>query len=229
VTQPAAPRDTQREVLVDAVSIGLAVGAYGLSFGALSITAGLSVGQTVALSALLFTGASQFAFIGVVGGGGSAVAAVLAAWFLGTRNAMYGLSLAPLLKLTRSRRVVAAQLVIDESTAMTISKPRSPTVRLAFWATGTSVFVSWNIATILGAVGAQHIGDPRKFGLDAAVGAAFLALLWPRLADRTARWTAGAAALAALALTPLLPPGVPVLAAAAVAIVIAWPTRREVA
>jgi predicted branched-subunit amino acid permease len=213
-------------VLVDAMSIGLAVGAYGLSFGALATTAGLTVGQTIALSSLTFTGASQFAFVGVVASGGSWVAAMLAAWFLGVRNALYGLSLAPLLQLTRSRRLVAAQLVIDETTAMTVSRPRAPTVRLAFWATGVSVFTCWNVATILGALGAQQIGDPRKLGLDAAVGAAFLALLWPRLSDRTARLTAGLAALVALALTPVLPPGVPVLAAAAVAVVVAWPTPR---
>jgi predicted branched-subunit amino acid permease len=226
VSQPKASRDGRREVLVDAISIGLAVGAYGLSFGALSIAAGLTLGQTVALSSLLFTGASQFAFVGVVGAGGSAVAAVLAALFLGTRNAMYGLSLAPLLRVTGSRRLVAAQFVLDETTAMTITRPRAPTVRLAFWATGISVFVSWNIATVLGALGAQRLGDPRKFGLDAAVGAAFLALLWPRLSDRTARLTAVLGAAVALALTPVLPRGVPVLVAAGVAVVIAWPTPR---
>ncbi len=208
------------------MSIGLAVGAYGLSFGALATTAGLTFGQTIALSSLTFTGASQFAFIGVVASGGSWVAAMLAAWFLGVRNALYGLSLAPLLQLPRSHRLVAAQLVIDETTAMTVSRPRAPTVRLAFWATGISVFTCWNIATILGALGAQQIGDPRKLGLDAAVGAAFLALLWPRLSDRTARLTAGLAALVALALTPVLPPGVPVLAGAVVALVVAWPTPR---
>lgn len=217
----------RRSVLVDAVSIGVAVGAYGLSFGALSITAGLDLAQTIALSMLMFTGASQFAFIGVVGGGGSALAAVLAAWFLGVRNAMYGLSLAPILHVTGSRRLLAAQLVIDESTAMTISKPRAANARYAFWSTGISVFVFWNIATVLGALGAQRLGDPRKFGLDAAVGAAFLALLWPRLSDRTARLTALLGASVALALTPVLPRGVPILVAAGVAVIIAWPTPRR--
>jgi predicted branched-subunit amino acid permease len=217
----------RRSILVDALSIGVAVGAYGLSFGALSITAGLDLPQTVALSVLMFTGASQFAFIGVLGGGGSAVAAVLAAWFLGVRNAMYGLSLAPILRVSGSRRLLAAQLVIDESTAMTISRPRAATARYAFWSTGISVFVFWNIATVIAAVGAQRLGDPRKLGLDAAVGAAFLALLWPRLSDRTARLTALLGAAVALALTPVLPRGVPILVAAGVAVIIAWPTPRS--
>jgi predicted branched-subunit amino acid permease len=233
VSQHTPPDDAadhaaeRRTVLIDALSIGVAVGAYGLSFGALSITAGLDLLQTIALSALMFTGASQFAFIGVIGGGGSAVAAVLAAWFLGVRNAMYGLSLAPILKVTGPRRLLAAQLVLDESTAMTISRPRAATARYAFWTTGISVFICWNLATVLGALGAQRLGDPRSLGLDAAVGAAFLALLWPRLSDRTARWTALFGAAVALALTPALPRGVPVLVAAGVAVVIAWPTPRS--
>ena len=226
MSERSTSRDGRREVLVDAVSIGIAVGAYGLSFGALASLAGLTVGQTVGLSALTFTGASQFAFVGIVGAGGSYLAAILAAWFLGVRNALYGLSLAPLLNLPRRRRFVAAQFVLDESTAMTISRPTAPTVRLAFWATGISVFVCWNLATVLGAVGARAIGDPRDFGLDAAVGAAFLALLWPRLQDRLTRITAGLGAVVALVLTPVLPPGVPVLAAAAVAIALAWREPR---
>jgi predicted branched-subunit amino acid permease len=216
----------RRSVLVDAVSIGLAVGAYGLSFGALSITAGLDLAQSIALSALMFTGASQFAFIGVVGGGGSTLAAIVTAWFLGIRNGMYGLSLAPILKVTGARRLLAAQIVLDESTAMTITRPRAATARMAFWATGISVFICWNVATVLGALGAQHLGDPRKFGLDAAIGAAFLALLWPRLSDPTARLTALLGAVVALALTPVLPRGVPILVAAGVAVIIAWPTPK---
>ncbi|MFZ0325366.1 MAG: AzlC family ABC transporter permease [Actinomycetes bacterium] len=214
----------RRRILVDAASIGLAVGTYGLSFGALAVTAGLTMGQAIALSTLTFTGASQFAFVGVVAAGGSVVAAVLAALFLGIRNSLYGLSLAPLLCLPASRRWLAAQLVLDESTAMTISQPSPRSARWGFWSTGTAVFVCWNIATVLGAVGANAVGDPQNFGLDAAVGAAFLALLWPRLTRLDARLTALLGAALALALTPVLPPGVPVLVAAAAAFVVAWPT-----
>jgi len=217
----------RRRILVDAASIGLAVGTYGLSFGALAVTSGFSVWQAMALSGLTFTGASQFALVGVIGSGGSALAGVLAALFLGIRNSLYGLSLAPLLNVHGAQRVVAAQFVLDESTAMTISQPTPRSARWGFWSTGVAVFVCWNIATVLGAVGANAVGDPEMFGLDAAVGAAFLALLWPRLKQHDARLTAVLGAVVALALTPIVPPGVPVLLAAAVAVVVAWPTPRS--
>jgi len=217
----------RRRILVDAASIGLAVGTYGLSFGALAVTSGFSVWQAMALSGLTFTGASQFALVGVIGSGGSALAGVLAALFLGIRNSLYGLSLAPLLNVHGGQRVVAAQFVLDESTAMTISQPTPRSARWGFWSTGVAVFVCWNIATVLGAVGANAVGDPEMFGLDAAVGAAFLALLWPRLKQHDARLTAVLGAVVALALTPIVPPGVPVLLAAAVAVVVAWPGPRS--
>ena len=217
----------RRRILVKAGSIGLAVGTYGLSFGALAVTSGFSVWQAIALSILTFTGASQFALVGVMGGGGSALAGVLAALFLGIRNSLYGLSLAPLIDVPGAKRVVAAQFVLDESTAMTISQPTPRSARWGFWSTGVAVFVCWNVATVLGAVGAKAVGDPKMFGLDAAVGAAFLALLWPRLKQRDARMTAVLGAIVALLLTPIAPPGVPVLLAAAVAVVVAWPAPRS--
>lgn len=217
----------RREVTREAVAVGVAVGTYGISFGALAVTSGLSFGQTLALSTLTFTGASQFALVGVVGSGGSWVAGVLTAWLLGSRNALYGLRLAPVLGLGRWRRLLGAHLVIDESTAVAIAQDDERAGRLGFWATGTAVFVCWNLATVVGALGAEVLGDPRAWGLDAAVGAAFLALLWPRLRDRRALPVALAGAAVALALTPVLPPGVPVLAAAATAVVLGWPEPRH--
>lgn len=219
----AAWAETRRQVVRKAWSVGLAVGTYGVSFGALSVSAGLSVGQTIALSTLTFTGASQFALVGVLGSGGSTLAGILTALLLGSRNTLYGLRLAPTLGLRGRRRLLGAQLVIDESTAVSIAQDEPPAARLGFWATGSAVFVSWNVATVVGAVGAQAIGDLSAWGLDAAVGAAFLALLWPRLRDRGALPAALAAAAIALGLTPLLPPGVPVLLAGAVAVVLGWP------
>ena len=212
-------------MLRDALGIGIAVGAYGLSVGAAATTAGLSVAQACALSLLAFTGASQFALVGVLGAGGSAVAAVTGATLLGTRNLLYAVRLADLLRLRGGRRVVAAQLTIDESTAMATGVP-GPLAGLAFWATGAAVYVLWNLATLLGALGAGVV-DPRALGLDAAVGAAFLGLLWPQLRDRPAlRVALGGAALAALAV-PLAPPGVPVLVAGlAVALGLRRPTRE---
>lgn len=221
-----APNARVRAIRSNALGIGLATGAYGLSFGAISIASGLSVWQTQATSLLMFTGASQFALVGVLGAGGGTVAAVLAAWFLGARNGLYALHLAPVLQAHGWRRLPAAQLTIDESTGMAIANEDDPaSARLAFWATGLSVFVLWNIGTALGALGASMLSDPAMLGLDAAVPAGFLALLWPRLRDRLSWLVAVAAAVLALALVPITAPGVPVLASALIALVVGWQRR----
>lgn len=191
--------------------MGLAVGTYGLSFGAAATTAGLSVPQACALSLLVFTGASQFALVGVLGAGGGALSAVAGAVLLGTRNLLYAVRLADLLRLSGLRRVLAAQVTIDESTAMATGAP-APFARLAFGATGAAVYVLWNLATLLGALGAGFV-DPAALGLDAAVGAAFLGLLAPQVRDRTALRVALAGAAVATLTLPLTPPGVPVLLA----------------
>ncbi len=202
-----------------ALGIGVATGAYALSFGAFGVASGLDVWQTQAMSLLMFTGASQFAMVGILGAGGGVVAAVLTAWLLGARNSIYALGLAPLHRVHGLRRLAAAQLTIDETAAMALSHPEPESAsRYAFWATGVSVYVLWNLGTLLGAVGAAAIGDPRSLGLDAAIGAALLALLWPRLVDGTMWAVALVAAAVALVLTPLLQPGLPVLAAAVVAL-----------
>ena len=213
-------------VIRDAVGIGVATGAYGLSFGAISVASGLDLPQTCALSVLLFSGGSQFALVGVLGGGGSAVAAAGTAILLGTRNALYGLRLSPLLGLRGWRRPVGAQLVIDESSAMALGHPPGREARLAFWATGLSVFVLWNLGTLLGALGGQLLRDPRVLGLDAAVPAAFLALLAPRMRTRDPWMIALVAAATALVAVPFVPAGVPVLLAAAAAAGLALRARR---
>lgn len=202
----------RRAVLRDALGIGVAVGAYGLSFGAVATTAGLSAVQACALSLLMFTGASQFALVGVLGAGGGAIAGVLSSLLLGSRNTLYAVRLADLLRLPGPRRIVAAQLTIDETTAMATAAP-SGQERTAFWATGVSVYLLWNLGTLLGALGAARLGDPATFGLDAAVPAAFLALLAPRLRERQGFGIALAGGLLALAAVPLTRPGVPVLIA----------------
>ncbi|MFV0633196.1 AzlC family ABC transporter permease [Demequina sp.] len=212
-----------------ALSVAVATGAYGISFGALSIAAGLDVWQTAALSLLVFSGGSQFAFIGVIGGGGTAVAAVATSTLLGLRNGFYGVGLAPVLRPMRGwRRAWASQITIDESTAVALAQPADdPAARRAgFWWTGVTIFVLWNAIVVLGALLGTRIGDPRDWGLDAAAAAAFLALVWPRLATRRAQAVAGASAVVALALTPVAPAGIPVLAAAAVAIIAGWNAAR---
>jgi predicted branched-subunit amino acid permease len=202
-----------RSIRRDALGVGVATGAYGLSFGAIAVAAGFSVAQACALSLLAFTGASQFA---LVGAGGAAFSGVATAVLLGSRNALYALRLGPLLR--PRRRAVAAHLVIDESTAMALAQPAPEAAREAFWATGVSVFVLWNVATLAGALAGESLGDPRSLGLDAAVAAAFLALLWPRLTTSRARLVAAGAAVLALGVTPYVAAGVPVLAAALVAV-----------
>lgn len=209
-----------RAVVRQALSVSVATGLYGLSFGALATVAGLTVPQSMVLSLLMFSGGSQFALVGVVGAGGAPLSAVLAASFLGVRNALYGVQLGPLLALHGWRRVLAAHLTIDESTAVATSQPTRPLVRTGFWWTGIGVFVLWNLLVLVGAIAGDTLGDPRRWGLDAAAGAAFLGLLWPRLASRAVRLTVAVAVVVAIALVPLTPAGVPVLAAAAVAIVL---------
>lgn len=198
-------------IIRDALGIGIATGAYALSFGAISVTAGLSVVQTCALSLLMFTGASQFAFVTVIASGGSPWAGVATATLLGTRNALYGLRLAALLQATGLRRLAAAQFVIDETTAMAIARDTPSQSRFAFWATALSVFSLWNLGTLIGALATHALPDPKVLGFDAAPPAAFLALLAPRLRAREPVAIALAAALLALVFLPFVPAGVPLL------------------
>lgn len=213
----------RRGLVANALGVGLATGAYGVSFGAVSVTGGLTVLQTQVLSALMFTGGSQFALVGVLAAGGGAASAVATSVLLGFRNAFYGVAMAPVLRVRGMHRAVAAQLTIDESTAMAVARSseddRGRSSRLAFWATGLSVYVFWNLATLAGSLGANALGDPRVWGLDAAIPAGFIALVWPRLRDRRS-WSVGlSAAAVALVLTPFLRPGVPVLVTSVVAVV----------
>jgi predicted branched-subunit amino acid permease len=209
----AVPEDTaRRKVIRDCITLGTAVGASGLSFGAVSVAAGLSTLQACTLSLLVFSGGSQFALVGVLGAGGSAAAGIAGASLLGSRNMLYAVRLATLLRVPRSRRVAAAQLTIDETTAMAITAP--PGLRgTAFWVTGVTVFTTWNLATLLGALGAA-VFDTKTIGLDAAVGAAFLALLVPQIRDRRGARIALGGALLAAAAVPVTPAGVPVIVAA---------------
>jgi predicted branched-subunit amino acid permease len=216
-----------RAVRRESLAVGVATGLYGLSFGALSVAAGLSTWQTVALSLLMFTGGSQFAYVGVVGAGGGGPAAVAAATLLGARNGVYGLQLAGSLRPRGWRRPVAAHLTIDESTAVSVAQGERPLQRLGFWVTGLAVFGCWNVMTLVGAVLGDRLGDPSRYGLDAMAAAAFLALLWPRLRSREPQAVAVLAAVVAVVSIPVLPAGIPVLTAGTVAMVVAAVNRRR--
>ncbi len=202
----------------DGLLLGLAVGTSGLAFGAAAVSAGLSTAQACALSLLAYTGASQFALAGAVPGGGLAAGAV-GAILLGSRNTLYGLRLAGLLRVRGVGRLLAAHGVTDESTALALAQPDAAAARSGFRATFAALYVTWNLATLAGAVGAGRLGSAQSFGLDVVGPAAFLALIWPRLrAGRAERGVGLLGAAIALAATPFLPPGVPVILAAIAAL-----------
>ncbi|MFI8185870.1 AzlC family ABC transporter permease [Actinacidiphila glaucinigra] len=221
----AKPRSA---VVRDALGVGVAVGLSGFAFGVTAAGAGLSLPQSCALSLLVFTGASQFALVGALGAGGSPLAAAAGAFFLGVRNAFYGLRLSGLLRLPRAVRPFAAQWVIDETSAVALAQPDRASARLGFTVTGASLYALWNLTTFLGGLGAAALGDPADWGLDAAGPAVFLALLAPMLRGRSERATAALAVPLALVCLPLLPAGVPVLVAALAApLVLAVARRKE--
>ena len=207
------------------LSIALATGLYGISFGALAVAAGLGIGQAMALSALMFTGGSQFAFIGVIAGGGAGSAALGAATLLGVRNAVYGMQMSQLLQPRGWRKGVAAHITIDESAATAAGQMDAAEQRRGFWTAGWGVFVLWNAFTLLGACLGDALGDPRQWGLDGAAVAAFLGLLWPRLQQREPVALAVLCGVVTALAVPVLPPGLPILAAAVVGA--AWGARRS--
>jgi len=203
-----------------AVGVGVATGLYGISFGALATAAGLDIWQTQVLSLLMFSGGSQFAFIGVFASGGVSAlpSAITSAWLLGVRNGFYAVRMAPILQVAGIKRLISSQLTIDESTAVATAQESLSHQRRGFWLTGLSVFVFWNLLTLLGAVLGQAIGDPNDFGLDAAACAAFLALLWPRLREKQAAAVAAFAVLVAVIVSPFTPAGLPIMIGGLVAV-----------
>lgn len=219
---------SDRSVIIDSLGVGVATGTYGVSFGAISATSGLSVLQTSLLSLLVFTGASQFAFVGIIASGGNPFAGAFTAILLGSRNLFYGVSIAPRLGLSPRARLASAHFVIDESTAMAVTRETQHQARLGFYWTGISIFVLWNLSTFLGALAGNAIGDPRTYGLDAAVGAAFLGLLWPRLATSQGRVVALIGSAVALGLVPVTSAGMPIIIGGGVAVLLGmlWGSRK---
>jgi predicted branched-subunit amino acid permease len=212
---------SNRQESVKAISfgVGFATGVYGISFGALSVAAGLDFWQTMALSLLMFSGGSQFAFVGVIATGAGVIPAVLSAWLLGVRNGFYAIRLAPVLSLSGIMKPIGAQLTIDESNAVSLSQEQDLNKqRQGFWLTGIAVFVFWNLLTAAGALLGSVIGNPADWGLDAAAGAAFLGLIWPRLKESKLLLLAVASAFTATMLSAFLPAGLPVLLSALVAV-----------
>ncbi|MER8265183.1 AzlC family ABC transporter permease [Streptomyces griseus] len=226
---PAAadrPDKPDAAVVRDALGVGIAVGLSGFAFGVTSAGSGLSLLQTCVLSLLVFTGASQFALVGALAAGGNPYTAAAGAFFLGVRNAFYGLRLSQLLAFPRAVRPFAAHWVIDETTAVTLPQPTRRAARIGFTVTGLTLYVLWNLTTLVGALGAEALGDTDAWGLDAASPAVFLALLAPMLKSTVERVTAGLAVVLALTLLPVLPAGVPVLLSALAAPVVLFLSGR---
>lgn len=212
----------QRAAIRASLAVGIAVSAYGISFGALSVTAGLDIVQTCFLSLVMFSGGSQFAVIGVLASGGTSagVAAMASGTLLGARNALYAIRMAPVVGGRRPRTLLAAHWTIDETTAVSAAQATPQGQRAGFWWTGVIIYVGWNLTSLFGALIGNLLGDVSQYGLDAAAAAAFLGLIWPRLRSLQPIAVAGGAAVVAALLTPTLPPGIPVLAAALVAVVV---------
>ncbi len=216
-----------RTTAAASLSVSFTVGLYGVAFGAAGIAAGFSLIQTCLLSLLTFSGASQFAVVGVLGSGGTALAGIATASLLGIRNALYGLRLAPLLRLRGWRKVAGAQVTIDESTGVALGQSDlgEEAMKQGFWLTGLGVYFFWNIFTLLGALGAQAMGDPAAWGLDAAVPAAFLGLVWPRLTNNYEKLLAASALVLSLLLTPFVAAGIPIISTALLAVAFGWKAR----
>jgi 4-azaleucine resistance transporter AzlC len=226
VTSNSGAPPQRTYILRAAIGIGIYAGAFGAAFGAISVASGLSIAQTMVLSLMMFSGASQFAFVGLVATGGSPFAAIGPALLLGVRNTLYGVPVSEILRPTGWRRLLTAQLVVDETTAMATGQTTARAKTYAFWATGLVLFALWPLGSLAGALLGNAI-DPAAFGLDAAAPAVFLALLWQRLNNPAHRWVAVLGAAVAIALVPVVPAGLPVVAAATVAVLAGIGRRGE--
>jgi predicted branched-subunit amino acid permease len=217
-----------RATATQSLSVSFAVGLYGIAFGAAGIAAGFSILQTCLLSLLTFSGASQFAVVGVMGAGGTALSGIATASLLGIRNTLYGLRMAPILKVRGLKKLIAAQVTIDESTGVAIGQEALgiEAMRHGFWLTGFGVYILWNFFTLLGALGAQAMGNPSAWGLDAAVPAAFLGLVWPRLLGKFERALAVSSVICAIVLSPYIAAGLPIILTALLAVLFGWKVRR---
>lgn len=217
---PAADDDgplvERGEVIRASIGLGIYAAAFGLSFGAVAIASGLQVAQAMVLSVVLFSGASQFAFVGVAATG-SPMAAIPAALLLGARNTFYAVTISQIVRPRQWRRLLAAHWSIDETAAMAAAQRSQRAKKYAFWVSGAAMFALWVAGSYAGAM-LGTVLDTAAFGLDAAAPAAFLALLWPTLSTTRARWVAAGSVALAVVLIPVSPPGVPVLSAVGIAV-----------
>lgn len=188
-----------------------AVLAFGVSFGVLSQAAGFDAVASIVMSLTTFAGSAQFAVVSVMSAGGTAAAAIVAAILLNARYGPMALSAATAFRGGWPRRLLEAQLLVDESWAL--SQREGGFDRRVLIGAGLALYAGWSGGTAIGVVAGDSLADPTTLGLDAAFPALFLALLVPLLRDRRALAAALLGAGIALALTPLTPAGIPVIAA----------------
>lgn len=203
-------RTLERTIVRDAATIALAAAMVGVSFGVVAAGKGIPFDKIQVMSLTVFAGGSQFVLVGGVGSG--LAAAVVAGLVLNTRHIAFGLSLAPVLDGPLWRRALSGQLVIDESTVYALAQPEPRLARQGFYAVGVMLFVAWQVGTAVGALAGEAI-DYRAYGVDAAFPAGLVAMLGPQLQTRSAKMAAVLGAGIAVAATPVLPRGTPILVA----------------
>jgi predicted branched-subunit amino acid permease len=219
----------------DVGAVAAASAVVGVSFGAIAVASGVPAWLASAMSVLVFAGGAQFAYVAILAGGGSPVTAVLAGLAINARHLPFGLAVADVVGPGWATRLVGSHLMVDESVAFALAQRDPARRRAAYWTCGAALFVAWNTGVLAGASAGRLAGDPATLGLDAAFPAGLFALLLPSLrkapgddtgtAARHARRVAVTGAAIALAATPFVPPGVPVLFAV-LALAVAWPGTR---
>jgi 4-azaleucine resistance transporter AzlC len=210
----------------DVGAIVVADGIIGASFGAISVAAGVPVPITIGMSLIVFAGGSQFLAVGIAAAGGGVITAVLAGLLLNARHLPFGLAIGEVYDRSWPTRLIGSHLLIDESVAFALARTDPADRRRAYWCCGIGLFITWNLGTVAGAMAGAAIGEPEVYGLDAAFPAGLLALLLPSLRERSALLVSLVGAGLAVATTPFLPPGLPVLVAL-LALALAAPVPRR--
>lgn len=219
-------RTLDRNQARDVGLVCLADGIVGISFGAIAVGAGFPIWLPMLLSVVVFAGAAQFMFIGIVAAGGNPIAAVAAGLLVNARHIPFGFAIGDVIGDRWAEKVVGAHLMIDESVAFTLAQRDRAKRRATYWLTGIGLFICWNLGVVVGAIGGSAVGDTDAFGLDAAFPAVLLALILPSLRDPATRRAALTGGVIALATTPFLPAGVPVLLALA-GVLVGYSTQRR--
>ncbi|MDE0168723.1 MAG: AzlC family ABC transporter permease [bacterium] len=203
----AGPRPYRRDCLI----LGVAVWVTGVTFGVFADAAGFDLARIVVMSALMFTGASQFAAVGVINDGGTGGAAVGAALLLAARNTLYGPVVRPAVPASAPARLAAAHFIVDETTAIAAAQTDRGQASGTFRFMAVTLWLSWNLGSVVGAITGSLVGTPETWGLDAAFPAVFVALAATHLRTAAGRVTAGVAAAIALGAVPFTAPGIPIL------------------